>query len=403
MAEMLAPPTNRLVSRASPHPVSSTPPLVHEDLADDGMALAMSGGGYRAMLFHVGALWRLNELGILHGLKRISSVSGGSIINGRLARAWRSLDFRDGVATRFDQEVVKPIRRLASRTIDWQAVLTGWLTRRPIANALADIYETHLFHGMTLRELPDDEAGDGPRFVFNATSLQTGVLFRFSRDHAGDYFIGRIDEPDLPLSHAVAASSAFPPMLSPIVLELPPGTVVAGTGTDLQVHPYTSRVVLTDGGVYDNLGLEAIYRRYRRILVSDAGAVLPPEPAPSHAWVKQMARGVDIQGAQVRDLRVRQLLSAFQAPESDAEFWRRGAYWGIGGDIRHFECPGALDCPRERTGRLASLATRLAALDATTQERLVNWGYAVCDASVRRWVVPDAKPPADFPYPDARI
>lgn len=400
---MLSPPTTRLVSRAPPHPVSSTPPLVHEDLADDGMALAMSGGGYRAMLFHVGALWRLNELGILHGLKRIASVSGGSIINGRLAHSWRSLDFRDGFATGFDREVVQPIRALASRTIDWQAVLTGWSTRRPIANALAAIYDKHLYHGMTLRELPDDEVGDGPRFVFNATSMQTGVLFRFSRDHAGDYFIGRIDEPDLPLSHAVAASSAFPPMLSPIVLEFPPGTFVKGTGSALEVHPYTSRVVLTDGGVYDNLGLEAIYRRYRRILVSDAGAVLPPEPSPSHGWLKQMARSVDIQGAQVRDLRVRQLLSAFETPEADAGLWRRGAYWGIAGDIAAFSTPGALGCPRERTGRLASIATRLAALDATTQEQLVNWGYAISDASIRRWVLPDAKPPEAFPYPKAGI
>ena len=34
--------------------------------------LALSGGGYRAMLFHVGALWRLNELGCLSTLKLVS-------------------------------------------------------------------------------------------------------------------------------------------------------------------------------------------------------------------------------------------------------------------------------------------------------------------------------------------
>ena len=43
-----------------------------------GVALCLSGGGYRAMLFHLGALWRLNDAGLLRGLVRISSVSGGS-------------------------------------------------------------------------------------------------------------------------------------------------------------------------------------------------------------------------------------------------------------------------------------------------------------------------------------
>ena len=52
---------------------------------EDGVALSLSGGGYRAMVFHVGALWRLNEVGLLSKLKRISSVSGGSITAGALA------------------------------------------------------------------------------------------------------------------------------------------------------------------------------------------------------------------------------------------------------------------------------------------------------------------------------
>jgi NTE family protein len=44
-----------------------------------GIALCLSGGGFRAMLFHLGTLWRLNEFGYLPKLKLISSVSGGSI------------------------------------------------------------------------------------------------------------------------------------------------------------------------------------------------------------------------------------------------------------------------------------------------------------------------------------
>src|SRR5262249_43005465 len=59
-----------------------------------GIGLAMSGGGYRATLFHAGALRRLNELGLLYQVKEISSVSGGSITNGELAVFYKKLGGR---------------------------------------------------------------------------------------------------------------------------------------------------------------------------------------------------------------------------------------------------------------------------------------------------------------------
>src|SRR5713226_3113267 len=58
-----------------------------------GIGLCLSGGGYRAMLFHLGALWRLNEFGMLSKLDRISSVSGGSITAGVLGMNWSQLAF----------------------------------------------------------------------------------------------------------------------------------------------------------------------------------------------------------------------------------------------------------------------------------------------------------------------
>jgi len=51
-----------------------------QELPQDGIVLCLSGGGYRAMLFHPGALWRLNEAGCLPKLARVSNVSGGSIV-----------------------------------------------------------------------------------------------------------------------------------------------------------------------------------------------------------------------------------------------------------------------------------------------------------------------------------
>ena len=80
------------------------------DRPQPGIALCLSGGGYRAMLFHLGALWRLNEWGYLPQLARISSVSGGSITAGVLGLKWASLGLdAEGVGQKFEAEVVQPI------------------------------------------------------------------------------------------------------------------------------------------------------------------------------------------------------------------------------------------------------------------------------------------------------
>ena len=61
--------------------------------------LALSGGGFRAALFHLGSLWRLNELGWLKRLAEVTSVSGGSITAGHLGLCWNRLKFEDnGIA-----------------------------------------------------------------------------------------------------------------------------------------------------------------------------------------------------------------------------------------------------------------------------------------------------------------
>src|SRR5258706_7140570 len=70
----------------------------------DGIGLCLSGGGYRAMLFHAGALLRLNEAGLLSKLDRISSVSGGSIAAGALAAACGRLTFENGIATNLEAD-----------------------------------------------------------------------------------------------------------------------------------------------------------------------------------------------------------------------------------------------------------------------------------------------------------
>src|SRR3954451_647334 len=86
-----------------------------------GIGLAISGGGYRAMLFHLGAFLRMYELGLLQRLERISSVSGGSIISAKIALEWPRLKSRDDFFT----HVVEPIRQLAGTTIDIPCLVAG--------------------------------------------------------------------------------------------------------------------------------------------------------------------------------------------------------------------------------------------------------------------------------------
>src|ERR671912_2187011 len=70
---------------------------------EPGVALCLSGGGYRAMLFHVGTVLRLNHAGWLRKLNRVSSVSGGSITAGVLGVLWNQLQFdNNGIAQRLD-------------------------------------------------------------------------------------------------------------------------------------------------------------------------------------------------------------------------------------------------------------------------------------------------------------
>src|SRR5262245_35509598 len=62
--------------RMTEAPVEGIPTDAERAILEPGTALCLSGGGYRAMVFHIGALWRLYEAGLLGGIKRISSVSG---------------------------------------------------------------------------------------------------------------------------------------------------------------------------------------------------------------------------------------------------------------------------------------------------------------------------------------
>jgi len=357
------------------------------DEPEAGIALCLSGGGYRAMLFHVGSLWRLNEAGYLRRLARISSVSGGSITAGVLGRNWARLGFDgSGVGQNFSTELVKPIREFAGRSIDAKAIAGGMFLPGTAAERVVAAYREHLYGDATLQDLPDT-----PRFVINATNVQSGALWRFSKPYMADWRVGEVKSPKVSLAVAVAASSAFPPVLSPLEMEAKESDYTPGSGKDLQVAPYTTDIVLSDGGVYDNLGIETAWKRYKTILVSDAGGKMPAEAEPERDWARHALRVLDLVDNQVRSLRKRQVIDSFIAKTRD------GAYWGIRTNIQDYGLAQTLSCPFSRTMELASTPTRLKRLDSDVQERLINWGYAVCDAALRKHVN-IALPMGQFPH-----
>ena len=389
---------------------------------EEGIAVCLSGGGYRAMLFHTGVLWRLLEFGLLSpgihvakrpdgtsapvgAFERISSVSGGSIISAMLGLKWKSLDFTSTAAlvATYQSAVVRPIRDLASVTLASETlegvtkVLTDIVTPGSVNEHLASAYDKHLYHESKLNELPTS-----PRWVINASNLQSGALWRFMSPYMRDWKVGENIRTDVvSIARAVAASSAFPPVLAPATFEFADSDFTPGTGgrgaDNLQRPPFTTEVSLADGGVYDNLGLETAYKRYRTLIVSDAGAPFEPAEDVPRNWAGLGKRVIDVVDNQVRALRKRLLLNALTTST------RLGAYWDIDADIARLSAPGALPCPHAQTLKLAGLGTDLGAKDDGTQERLINWGYAICDASVRTWFDTSLPPPTDFPYPAAGV
>lgn len=382
------------------------------NLPDEGVALCLSGGGFRATLFHIGTIWRLNELGYLPKLSRVSSVSGGSIAAGWLGLKWKELVFNDaGVAQNLVDVFVKPLREFTYKNLDAWIIIFGLLNPfGSISNSLIKSYRKNLFGTATLQDLPN-----WPIFVLNASNAQTGVLFRFSKPYMADHRIGLIKNPTVELAVAVAASSAFPPFLSPVKLKLGENGFGQDLRADLQTEPYTSRIILLDGGVYDNLGLETIQKNFSTILVSDAGGKMQPEPNPKLFWGIQAFRVLNMMDNQVRALRKRNIVEMFILRNELTEYMRannmivdetilqrvsrKGAYWGAYSDMREFDPgDGALSCPYDKTKVLANLPTRLWKFSIQDQERLINWGYAICDAAMRKYVDPLLPGNAHFPY-----
>jgi predicted acylesterase/phospholipase RssA len=237
------------------------------------IGLALSGGGFRATLYHLGLVRFLRDAGILSHVSHITSVSGGSILAAHLALNWDRyngspsdfdaaaseilafvrLDVRNRIVRRFPLAIpLRMLRRLVGRS-NRKLSRTGLLEYH---------YEKFLYGDTSLFELPEK-----PQLHILATNLSEGCLCSFHRNgllmvrrQPGSTF--RIDRVHIGLATvamAVAASSAFPGFFPPLQL----------TGTDVGANVGEfGRQTYTDGGVFDNLGIR-MFRCLERPLLAD--------------------------------------------------------------------------------------------------------------------------------------
>jgi NTE family protein len=253
------------------------------------IGLALSGGGSRAIAFHLGCLRGLHELGILSQVQVLSTVSGGSVIGALYAVTELPFpEFEAKVRSMLARGLMIPALKAAVFSIEGPkafvcAALTGAINigflalswtlwtigllapsryrpafrvdhwHPPIrrfasrTTILRRAIDDHLFQGKLLASLNTRK----PFLIINAAELRTGSAFYFTGRESGSWRLGRLARTDISLAHAVTASAAYP-MFLPAIDQVLPFDRRDGSRR-------MERVSLSDGGVYDNLGLAPLW------------------------------------------------------------------------------------------------------------------------------------------------
>ena len=370
-----------------------------------GIGICLSGGGFRASLFHLGALRRLHELGILQQVRWISAVSGGSILAGHLAQCQIDRG-RDG-KLEFDdwqKDVSDPFRAFAARDLrTWPVILNclwNWVMPSPLLKCIETRYRNRLTK-MSLRDLPEL-----PEYVFCATDLAFGVNWEFSRKRIGSYQAGYLDlcngaraGGDYSVARAITASACFPPLLGPMQAGIDPDALEHGEYKGADRKALIGKLMLSDGGVYDNMATEPVWKKAATVLVSDCGApfdyVLGKEP-----W-RMLLRYTAIISRQTQALRIRILNSVWNSSNG------RRAYDGTRWDL----ASGTPDAPSSIargyavsivSSRIANIRTDLDNFSDGEMSVLENHGYFNAEYRIQHdspeLVSADAQPMA-VPYP----
>lgn len=253
------------------------------------MGLALSGGGFRAVLFHLGVIRFMRDAQILPKVTHITAVSGGSVIGAHLALNWNRYCGTDEEFDEVSRELIRFLQMDVRNRIVRRFPLTALVNfarriflmqrKRKFTRAglLEQHYQKYLFGDIGLFQLPE-----APQLYMLATSVNEGSICAF---HKGGLLLQKrspgsrelhFENVEMGLATvpmAVAASSAFPGFFPP--LQLNASEVGANEGA-FSSHGFT------DGGIYDNLGLrmfrllqddlESTQQKLDCVLVSDAGA-----------------------------------------------------------------------------------------------------------------------------------
>lgn len=369
-----------------------------------GVALCLSGGGYRAALFHLGAVRRLNEMGALGKLDTITSVSGGSILAAHLVAAMGpSWPAPGEVFANFDERVARPFKRdVCGKDIRTWPLLTGLLPWNVLRGSRA-VAELERQYARRLTRLELSRLPEHPRFVFCATDMSYGVNWTFTREEVGSYMAGYVPAPaGWRVARAVAASSCFPPFFNPQPINLAPSDLQGGmdpSGDERDERVASLR--LSDGGLYDNMGLEPVWKSHAVILASEGGSTFDAGPDRGLFW--RLNRYVEVMGRQGGAQRRRWLISNF------IEGRLRGTYWGIGTDIASYDIGASGYPPDLVKGVIAEMRTDMDRFSEPERSVLENHGYLLTDAAIRRYApflaeensAPPMAPNRDWMDPEA--
>ncbi len=309
----------------------SGPPIISDSVPPSltSLSLALSGGGIRALAFHLGVMKLLAELSLLEKVNQISSVSGGSLTVGLIfanaGKRWpNSEEFISKVYPAIRHRVCR--RSLICDSLTQLINPSNWRYLLSRANMVGKALEKHWGLDFTQGDLPQS-----PIWSINATTAENGKRFRFKGTTIGDYEEGYAQADNFPVSTAVAVSAAFPGLIGPLVLRTSDYQWKKRKWGDPEslskpVKPEFNFLHLYDGGVYDNLGLEPLFDAGKGepkagggvIISSDASAPLSQGFSFFSLNPWRLKRIADIMADQSRNLRVRTFVEYLKRTKAGA-------------------------------------------------------------------------------------
>ena len=300
----------------------------------------------RAAIYHLGVLKYLAESGLYGNISAVSSVSGASLCIGAMfavnKNKWVSGEefLRDTLPNVREMMLGCDIQKSALNRLPF--LPKYWFNRVEI---LAEMLEKKWGIRGTIQDLPLPP--DSPYWEINCTTFETGQNWRVRKDYMGDFTVGYTQNPNLPISEMIAASAGFPVLIGPYTLKTSGMSWTGdkhGAGESVRVEP---RYTLWDGGVYDNLGMEALYKIGKGLddeidflIVSDASGGMGFHKYKKNASLYNVKRLLDISMNQVYALRSREFRAS--AVESGV-----GAYLQISGAARSYSTTLRTPCRQE--------------------------------------------------------